>query len=286
MSREPVVVSAATRLAAVIGAPLAHSLSPALHNAAFAALGMDAVYLALPVAPEDLPAAVAGMGALGFIGASVTVPHKRAVAQLCDRLSPSAEQIGAVNCLVFEPGPTRPQVVGHNTDAGGFIDSLQRDARIDPAGCRTVLLGGGGVARAVYAGLRDARVDRIDVIARAPERVLWTVAQPWTPAVLQSVCAPCDLLVDCTSLALSPERERLAPAPIPVDALPDRALVVSLVYHREPALLTAARTRGLPVLDGAGMLVYQGARAFALWTGAEPPVAAMWSAMHAAAARR
>lgn len=267
-------VGARTRVGAVIGWPVEHSRSPALHNAAFAAAGIDAVFVALPVAPGDVAEAVRGMASLAFLGASVTVPHKQAVIDACDRLDPSAEAVGAVNCLCFDDGA----VIGHNTDAGGFVDALAEVATGDPAGRRAVLLGGGGAARAVAAGLRGAGAE-IAVIARAPERVGWIEAAPWTPATLDEMLPDCDILVDCTSAGLSADGERRLPAPIPVDSLPQAAIVATLVYHRETALLAAARSRGLTCVDGAGMLVHQGARAFALWTGQTAPVDAMWRAM-------
>jgi shikimate dehydrogenase len=285
-------VSAATRVAAVIGDPVAHSRSPDLHNAAFAAAGLDAVFVAWRVAPADLAAAVAGFRALGLLGASVTVPHKQAVAALCDRLAAPADTIGAVNCLAFERAGGGVRVIGHNTDAGGFVDSLRHDAAFEPAGCRAVLLGAGGAARAVHAGLVAAGVDRVAVVARRPDEAVWARApqrahsrvHPWTEASLAGVLPGCDLLVDCTSLGLDPAREAQAPAPVPVAALSDHTVVATLVYHREPALLGAARARGLRVVDGAGMLVHQGARAFALWTGQDAPIDAMWAAMRGAMA--
>jgi shikimate dehydrogenase len=286
-------VRASTRVGAVIGAPVAHSRSPDLHNAAFAATGIDAVFVAWHVEPAELAAAVAGFRALGLLGVSVTVPHKRAVAALCDRLAAPAGVIGAVNCLVFEPRPgggpgggpgAGIDIVGHNTDAGGFTDSLLREAGFDPRGCRAVLLGAGGAARAVHEGLRACGAARIDVVARQPHAVDWTAATPWTPEHLGGLAPACDLLVDCTSLALSPETETHLTAIAPLDRLPAHAVVASLVYHRRPTLLDHARARGLRTMDGAGMLVHQGARAFALWTGVEPPVDAMRAALQAALA--
>lgn len=265
------MITARTRWAAVIGAPVSHSASPALHNAAFAAAGIDAVYLALHVEPAALADAFAGFRATRPLGLSVTVPHKAAVAGLVDRLAAPADRIGAVNCVVFEDGGA---LVGHNTDAGGFVDGLG----FDVAGARAVVLGGGGAARAVCAGLADAGA-RADVIARAPDRVAWTAARPWTGDELARALPGCDLLVDCTSTALDAAREARLPAPIPLEALPATATVASLVYHREPALLAAARERGLRTLDGKPMLLHQGARAFTLWTGRPAPLAAMAAAL-------
>jgi shikimate dehydrogenase len=278
------VIRASTRVGAVIGAPIAHSRSPDLHNAAFAALGLDAVFVAWHVAPADLAAAVAGFRALGLLGVSVTVPHKGTIAALCDRLAAPADAIGAVNCLAFERrSDARVDIVGHNTDAGGFTDSLREDG-FDPRGCRVVLLGAGGAARAVHAGLRADGAARIDVVARRPHAVDWTAATPWTPEHLGSLAPACDLLVDCTSLALSAESEAPLTTAVSLDRLPAHAMVASLIYHRRPALLEHARARGLRTLDGGGMLVHQAARAFALWTGSAAPVDALWAAMPAAPA--
>ncbi len=269
------MIGGGTRLAAVIGWPVEHSRSPALHNAAFAAAGIDACFVAAPVAPDGLAAAVAGMRAMGFLGASVTVPHKRAVMALCDRVVAPADTIGAVNCLVFESGG----IVGHNTDAGGYVDALAETLSFDPAGQAAVLLGGGGAARAVAAGLLTAGASGVTVVARTPSRVTWTAARPWTEASLAELLPDCALLVDCTSAGLSAEGERALPAPIPLDVLAADAVVSTLVYHRETQLLRDALARGLRIIDGAGMLVHQGARAFRLWTDAEPPIDAMWRAM-------
>lgn len=269
-------VTAATRWACVIGDPVEHSASPALHNAAFAALGLDAVFLALRVAPAALAAAVDGLRALRPLGVSVTVPHKPAVAALVDDLAPPADRIGAVNCLELSPDG---RLIGHNTDAGGYVDGLADGLGLTVAGLRAVVLGTGGAARAVVAGLEDAGAGAIDVVARAPARVEWTQAQPWTAETLVALARRADLVVDCTSAGLSAAAEATVPAPFPLAELPAAAVVTSLVYHRTPALLTAARERGLRTLDGGLMLVHQGARALRLWTGREPPVAAMRAAL-------
>lgn len=271
-------VRATTRVGAVIGWPIEHSRSPALHNAAFAAEGLDAVFVALPVVPGAAAAAIAGMAACGFLGACVTVPHKLAARDACDRLAPSARAVGAVNCIEF----AADGVVGHNTDAGGYVDALREATGVDPRGCRALLLGGGGAARAVAAGLADAGAGEIRLVVRTPEKVDWSDdAQPWTDEVLAELLPACDLLVDCTSTGLDPATEARIPAPLPVAIMPPDAIVSTLVYHRETALLADARSHGLRVLDGAGMLVHQGARAFELWTGVPAPLEAMWSAMRA-----
>jgi shikimate dehydrogenase len=272
-------ITASTSVAAVIGWPVEHSMSPALHNAAFAALGIDAIYTAAAVHPDGLAEALAGMRELGYLGASVTVPHKQATAALCDRLAEPANRIGAVNCVCF----TEDGLVGHNTDAGGFVDALLEAGGV-ARGARVVLLGNGGAALAVAAGLREAGCGELSVIARSPSRPgndLLGDARPWTTEVLDAALPQCDLLVDCTSAGLDPSRENSLPAPIPLERLNAAATVCSLVYHRTPALLAAAQARGLRTVDGMGMLVHQGARAFRLWTGQAAPLDAMWAAMRA-----
>lgn len=265
-------IGASTRLAAVLGCPVAHSKSPALHNAAFAATGVDAVYLALPVAPEDLGTVVRGLRAIRMLGASVTVPHKTAVVAHCDALSDTARAIGAVNTLeVTEDG----QLIGHNTDAPGYVRAFEEETGQPLQGRRVVLLGGGGAARAVACGVETAGVENLQLIARSPEKVEWARAQPWREDVLAAALRDCDVLVDCTSMGLDPARESSLPAPIPLECMPASGVVSTLVYHRETSLLAAAKARGLRTLDGAGMLLYQGAIAFEIWTGLPAPVEAM-----------
>ncbi len=265
------MIAGGTRVAAVIGWPVNHSRSPALHNAAFAALGIDAVFVALPVSPARLPAALRGMAALGFLGASVTVPHKQTCFALCDRLDDAAEAIGAVNCLLF----AGDALVGHNTDAVGFVDALASELGREARGARALLLGSGGAARAVAHGLRAAGAAEVTVVARSAPA--WCAARSWSE--LAGLAADCDLLVDCTSAALGGGDY---PAPPPIDRLPEGATVVSLMYGRPLPLLEAARARGLFVMDGASMLLHQGARAFTLWTGRPAPLEAMRAAMDSA----
>lgn len=289
-------IGGATRVGAVIGWPVEHSASPALQNAAFRALGIDAVFVALPVEPARLDAAIRGMAALGFLGASVTVPHKRAALEACDEVDPQAAAIGAVNCLVFAPGG---RVVGHNTDAGGFTDALAEELARPVHRARAVLLGAGGAARAVAAGLKAAGAGSVEVVARRPEAAAaWCPsAHPFTADTLAALLPACDLLIDCTPVGLAAAAGATAgnaagpaapaggfAAPVPLDALPASAAVATLVYHRDTELLARARALGLATLDGAGMLVHQGARAFTLWTGRPAPLAAMRAALRARAA--
>jgi shikimate dehydrogenase len=269
------MIRGSTKIAAVLGWPVTHSRSPEMLNAAFAAAQLDTIMIPIGVAPADLPRVVAALRAIGCAGASVTMPHKLAIAPLCDELSDAARAIGAVNCLQF--GQT---LVGHNTDGEGFVDALAATG-FDPRGKRAVLLGAGGAARAVaYGLLRRARA--VEVIARDPARASWATAWPWTAEHLRDAFARADLVVDCTPIALDHAAEPAAVDALPLDATRADTVIASLVYHRLPLLLARARAAGRPILDGRAMLVGQGARAFTLWTGAPAPVEAMRAALEAA----
>ncbi|MBE7450904.1 MAG: shikimate dehydrogenase [Kofleriaceae bacterium] len=265
-------ISGTTRLAAVLGWPVAHSRSPALHNAAFAAAGVDAVYVALPVPPAELATVLRALAATGALGASVTVPHKEAALAACTRVDALAARAGAVNCVVFTGG----EIVGHNTDAGGFVDALAEAGVVVAAGRRAVVLGGGGAARAVAMGLGDAGAEVI-VVARRPEAVAWCAARAW--AALADALADAALLVDATSAGLAPATELALAEQVPLERLPASAAVATLVYHRPTALLARAAAAGHVTVDGGGMLLHQAARAFALWTGQPAPLAVMRAAL-------
>jgi shikimate dehydrogenase len=272
------MITGTTRIAAVIGWPVEHSRSPQMLNAAFANRGVDAVLVPMAVPPDKLGAAVAGLRAARALGASVTLPHKIAVAEECDVLSPAARAIGAVNCLHF----TDDGIVGHNTDSAGFVDSLEEAGCVQPP--RVVLLGAGGAARAVAYGLSSASA--VEIVARDVERASWIgamqkaarrlVATPWSE--LGAALARADLVVDCTPIGLSRDEQSLTDG-LPIASIRREAWVVTLVYHRPTILLERAQQLGHPTLDGRGMLVHQGARAFAIWTNQPAPVAAMRHAL-------
>lgn len=266
------MITGTTRLAAVLGFPVEHTRSPIIMNAAFAADGLDAVLVPISVAPDGLATVVAGLRAMKIVGASVTIPHKLAVAALCDELSSAAKTIGAVNCLQLVDG----RLVGHNTDCDGFLDGLT-SAGFDLKGKRVVLLGAGGAARAVAYGVRGGRA--IEVIARKPADVTWATAWPWTEENLRDCFARADLVVDCTSTGLDEATDLAFAESVPLDALAPSAWVATLVYHRRTELLQRASARGHSTLDGKSMLVHQGARAFALWTGLPAPVEVMARAL-------
>lgn len=270
------MIRGTTRVAAVIGWPVEHSRSPQMFEAAFAAAAIDAMMIPIGVPPGSLAQIVGALRAMRALGASVTLPHKLAVAALCDELSAAAREIGAVNCLHIDGD----RLVGHNTDAAGFSDALVA-AGFAPAGKRCVILGAGGAARAVAYGLRSAGASAVEVVARHPEQITWTAARPWSTLELKECFARAELVVDATPIGLA-DGDAAAVAVIdalPLAALPAEAWVATLVYHRRTILLERAAQRGHPTVDGRGMLVHQGARAFAIWTGTAPPIQAMQRAL-------
>jgi shikimate dehydrogenase len=273
----------------IFGFPVAHSRSPAMHNRAFEALGIDARYLAFAVAPESLADAVRGVRALGIRGLNVTLPHKTAIIPWLDEIDPVAREVGAVNTVIRDGDRLR----GTNTDAEGLTRALlEAGATLD--GSRATVLGAGGAARASVVGLARAGASKIYVAARQRERAEALVSDlriPLRGAILEScdlmsaslrpVFAGTDLLVQATSATLdgSPAAESFTIG-LPLDALPATALVTDLVYKPlRTSLLRAAEARGLLTLDGLGMLLHQGALAFELWTGRPAPLVPMRAAL-------
>jgi shikimate dehydrogenase len=267
------MITGHTRIAAVIGDPVTHSRSPQMFAAAFAATGIDAVMIPIAAHAKDFATIVHALCAMHALGASVTLPHKLAAAAMCDELTPAAREIGAVNCLWFRAG----RIYGDNTDCAGYTDALTA-AGFTIAGAHCVILGAGGAARGVAYGLRTAGAAMVEVIARRPEAAHWTVARPWTRDNVRESFACAQLIVDATPLSLSAGGED-AFADLPLDVLGRSAWVTSLVYHRQGSLLERASARGHSTLDGRGMLVHQGARAFAQWTAQAAPIAAMQRAL-------
>ncbi|MFN8471663.1 MAG: shikimate dehydrogenase [Anaerolineae bacterium] len=273
-------ITGRTRVAGVLGWPIAHSLSPAMHNAAFEALGLDWVYVPFAVPPENLRAGIAGLRALGFVGANITIPHKQAVMDLVDEVTPAATVIGAVNTLVIGD-----RIVGDNTDWTGFLWAL-RDVGCYPAGQRAVVLGAGGAARSVVYALASVGAD-VAVYNRHDERAdsLVRDLRPSFPRV-NLEAYPMDalrreaenrpaLIVNTTSLGMAP---RIEQTPWPSDVrMPSGATAYDLVYNPlATRFLKGAKAAGARAVDGLGMLVYQGAIAFKMWTGVEPPTDVMY----------
>jgi shikimate dehydrogenase len=278
VSTEPTAAgpSAATTVVGVIGDPVAHSLSPRLHNAAFAALGIDWVSVGFPVADGSAPEALAGARALGIRGLSVTMPHKTAVAGLVDRLTPLAERLGAVNCVSVEDG----ELVGGSTDGPGLVSALRRADGFDPAGARCLVVGAGGAGRAVVAALADAGAAEVVVVNRTAARgeAAAALAGPVGRYGGPADAAAADLVVNATPAGMggSGDGEGGGWALDP-SGLVGGQLVVDLVYH--PAVtpwLEAAARQGARVHNGLGMLVHQAALQLEWWTGLEAPVGVLW----------
>ncbi len=266
-------LSGRTRLAGIMGWPVAHSLSPRLHGHWLLRYGIDGAYVPLPVPPERLEQALSALPALGYAGVNLTIPHKEAAVSLVDRLSPRAKRIGAVNTVVVEADG---MLSGDNTDGFGFIAALSESqagwrAEAGPA----VVLGAGGAARAVAVALLDAGVPEVRLLNRTPERaraladdlggavhtVNWTVRA----AALDGAA----LLVNTTSLGMHGQ----PPLDLALDALPPRALVTDVVYTPLiTPLLALAQARGNPVVDGLGMLLHQARPGFRAWFGVDPEV--------------
>ncbi len=260
----------------LIGDPVAHSLSPAIQQAALDALGIHARYELWPTPLAEVTVRVASLRKPGVLGANVTVPHKLAVMALLDEVSPLARQAGAVNTIVHRDDC----LSGDNTDVHGFAAAL-REVLPDAAGRPALILGAGGAARAVVLALNEIGVTDVVIANRDAERArkLTTDLLPialrvvaYDDAVLSRETERCGLLINATSVGW-----RRGESPLPLALLTSLApstLVVDLTY-RETDLLEAARRRGLTVLDGLSMLVHQGARALELWTGRDAPLEIM-----------
>lgn len=278
-------LSGETRLAAVIGDPVRHSLSPTIHNAAFAEAGLDWVYLALPVVAGAGRHAVTAMRTLGLAGLSVTMPHKADVLAGADRVSDTAAALGAANCLAWSGS----DLVAHNTDGQGFVDSLRLDAGVDPSGRAVVVLGGGGAARAVVHALGAAGAADIVVVNRTRERADATVAlAPMVARVGEprDVTAA-DVVVNATSVGMGRHIDDPNGLPVPPGSLRAEQTVVDLVYEPvRTGLLAAAEGCGARAVDGVGMLVHQAGHAFTLWTGRPAPLDAMATAAREAIRQR
>jgi len=276
-------VSGHTRLVAVIGDPVRHSLSPILMNTAFATTGLDWSCHAFEVAEGNAMDALSAMRALGLEGLSVTMPHKAAVAGAVDRCSPEAEALGAVNCVTVEGG----LLIGHNTDGDGFLAGLAHDAGLAVAGQNAVVLGAGGAARAVVRALASAGASNVVVVNRTQERaekaalLAGSVGRVVNKGGLATALANADLVVNATPVGMA-DAASVADLPVDPELVSGDSVAVDLIYHpAETAWMSALRRQGVEVHGGLSMLVFQAASAFALWTGKVAPVAAMETAARA-----
>lgn len=276
------MITGHTGLVCLLGSPCAHSISPMMHNAAFKALGLDYRYLAFDVNEEALPAAVDGLKVLHARGFNLTMPDKNRMVSLCDRLSPAASLIGAVNTVVNDDGV----LTGHNTDGVGYMMSVKH-AGHDIIGKKMTLLGAGGAATAILVQAALDGVAEISVFLRSTSR-FYRRAEETAQALsshtgcrirlcdfsdtglLKSELKNSAILTNATSIGMAPETAA-CPVPDP-EILPEGIIVSDIIYNpRKTRLLQMAEDRGCPAFNGALMLLYQGAEAFRLWTGKDMP---------------
>jgi shikimate dehydrogenase len=280
------VITGQTRLLGVIGSPIAHTLSPLMHNAAIADLGLDYVYLPFAVPPDELPQALRGFAAIGVEGFSVTIPHKQAIMPLLTEVSEVAQAIGAVNTVWRTPDGWS----GTNTDGVGFVAplcELQQDWHPTIA----VILGMGGAARAVVAGCAQLGCAEIHVVGRDAQR-LEAFRQSWQHSTLAphlhtrtwdqlpELLPYTNLLVNATPIGMHPEVQRSPLSLGEMDLLMPDTIAYDLIYTPSPTLfLQQAKERELEVIDGSEMLVQQGAAALELWLQQPVPIAIMRQAL-------
>jgi shikimate dehydrogenase len=270
------------KIVGIIGYPLGHSVSPAMHNAAYKELGLDYEYIPFEVEPEDLKEALPGLRALHIAGFNVTIPHKETIIPLLDDVTKLAATIGAVNSVVNQEG----KLIGYNTDGPGFIESLDEDAGFEPEGKRVVVLGAGGASRAVSIMLAEvgaASITIADLIEEKAKKLAEyandlsktkCTGTAMNGKALKNEIEHADLLVNATPIGLYP---KINDSPLPAGIkLNKKTLVYDLVYNPvETKLLKTAKQAGCRTCSGLGMLVRQGAIAFTVFTGEEAPVETM-----------
>jgi len=276
-------INATTRLCAVLGSPIAHSASPAMQNAAFQALGLNWCYVAFEVEPKNLRAAIEGARALNIAGFNLTVPHKLLAVDMMDTLDESAKMFGAVNTIKFERKNGMIQIAGFNTDADAISVSLRDDLGMKLRGAKVLLLGAGGAGRTAALKLASEKVAELYLVNRTvskAEEIANEIKERF-PSVTVATKYPegkIDLVLNATSLGLKPSD----PSPLDEKQFPlDRARAVYDMIYRPPRtrLLASAKKAGCKTANGLGMLLHQGAKAFKIWTGRNPPVKVMRSAL-------
>ena len=277
------MLSGKTKLLGIIGHPIEHSLSPRMHNAAFAADGVDYVYVAMDVGPDRLPTAVKGLAALGFVGFNVTMPHKEAVLPLLDQLDEGARLTCAVNTVVVGK---RGLLRGLNTDGSGFVEACG-EAGVSLHGRRVLILGAGGAAAAIAVASLGEGASRLYIvnrtIGRAEKLCTRLLAAHGTEVLVSTfdrlgeVAAEAEVLINATYLGMKEED----PLPLPAESLSAEKIVCDAVYlaGAETALIRRAREAGACTVSGGRMLLYQGVQAQRVWTDREPNVKAMSDAL-------
>ncbi len=273
--------------AGIFGYPISHSISPAMHQAAFDHARIDASYTAWETHPSALADGISRLRGEEYLGANVTVPHKRAAMAWLDEIDDLANRIGAVNTIVNVGGRLR----GANTDAHGFLSSLQSEAGVEPAGMNAVLIGAGGAARAAAHGLAQEGVGALTIANRTPERAVSLAAEIAGRGVdargvglsdpdFGRACACADLLVNSSSVGMlhGPAEGK---SPVPKGSIGRGCVVYDMVYNPPlTPLLALAAASGAQTVGGLPMLVHQGAAAWTMWTGIEAPIDVMFEAVN------
>jgi len=270
-----------TKIAGVFGYPVAHSLSPLFHNAAFARLGLNFVYLPFPVKPEELKAAVKSIRSLSMVGVNVTIPHKEKVLPYLDQISPGTKAIGAVNTIHNKEG----KLTGYNTDGDGFIESLKKQGGFDPKNKNVFLLGTGGAAYAISFALIKSGIKKLILANRTYSKgraLLEHLKKNFQDECQLSlvefveknssfIMNEIDLLINATSIGMHSGDPLLV---VP-EILPPNIFIYDVVYNRKTPLLKLAEEKKLASLGGLDMLVYQGALSFEIWTDQKAPIETM-----------
>ncbi len=279
-------IRATTKIYGIFGHPVGHSLSPAIHNSAFSALGLDCVYVAFDITPGEIGKAAQSIRTLGIKGINVTIPHKETIIPYLDEVTPDAELMGAVNTVKNDDG----RLSGYNTDIGGFLKAVKEDLGIDPEGSSVLLLGAGGAARAVMSAFCSNGAKRICIANRTYDKALKLASEfgerfkkPNIEPValddtttIRAKLAEADVLVNSSSAGM----DGCETIDLPLNALKESAAVYDLVYKpRETPLVKEARRLGHRASGGLGMLLYQGALSFEIWTARAAPVDVMRKAI-------
>ncbi|MFH0785336.1 MAG: shikimate dehydrogenase [Pseudomonadota bacterium] len=273
-----------TKLIILLGNPLGHSISPAMHNRVFEKLGLDFCYMPVQVTSENLKTVFAGLTKMNVAGFNVTIPHKIGIIAHLDALDPLAATIGAVNTICIKEGKT----VGYNTDGEGFIRSLENEGKISVRDKRIFLIGSGGAARAIAMTLAFQGAAKVFIanrtLAKAKSLAMeinekirnCAEAVEVLPPYHRDIIKSCDILVNSTSIGMHPQDEVL---PFDEDSLFEHLVVADIVYNPHTTrLLATAQARGCKIVHGLGMLIHQGAAGFKLWTGVDPLIPEMTSA--------
>lgn len=278
--------STTTKLFVLLGNPLGHSISPAMHNRAFEKLGLDYCYMPVEVSPENLGKVFGGLKCMHVGGFNVTIPHKLEIIQHLDEIDPLAETIGAVNTICIKNGRTK----GYNTDGEGFVQSLEEEGNIDVKGKQFFIIGCGGAVRAIAMTLAfrgaakificNRTTQKANILAQEINKKIRHCAEAILPQIRdqREAIQKCDVLINGTSIGMHPLEDAL---PIDESLLHENLVVADIVYNPlMTKLLKTAKNKGCTVVPGLGMLIYQGAAAFKLWTGKEPLISEMSEVVH------